>query len=357
MDEPGSYVNETMYRGIIGSLLYLTTSRPDNDFSMRVCARFQSNQQESHLKSKQVANALHVGQRMRLTFAKSIREPGSLDTVLLGKGEPTEGPDPSAQEEPSSSSQVSTNPAPSPHFYAKPLSIEVPEMRSLSEEENEDSQEEDYDNMALASFISARSRKVTPKESTPKRPITRLQNKEELESVLKKNKEEKKKRRLVKDGKVMPPALVVEVDDEVEKEPGSLVRKSLKKESSVSEMGVSIVEGEKSSEIVEEVSGEKVVDMSGEKLVEESGERVVEESAEKVSKKSTDKGKSMRKSVKRKAGSSEEPGSSKKAKVGATQDVGTENLRNQKVLWGRTFASNILDLSGMRQLADIVEYQ
>ncbi|XP_070035648.1 uncharacterized mitochondrial protein AtMg00810-like [Nicotiana tomentosiformis] len=33
MDEPGSPVNETMYRGIIGSLLYLTTSRPDIVFS------------------------------------------------------------------------------------------------------------------------------------------------------------------------------------------------------------------------------------------------------------------------------------------------------------------------------------
>ncbi|XP_070048554.1 uncharacterized mitochondrial protein AtMg00810-like [Nicotiana tomentosiformis] len=29
IDEPGSPVNETMYRGIIGSLLYLTGSRPD----------------------------------------------------------------------------------------------------------------------------------------------------------------------------------------------------------------------------------------------------------------------------------------------------------------------------------------
>ncbi|XP_075086504.1 uncharacterized protein LOC142169171 [Nicotiana tabacum] len=29
MDEPGSRANETMYRGIIGSLLYLTASRPD----------------------------------------------------------------------------------------------------------------------------------------------------------------------------------------------------------------------------------------------------------------------------------------------------------------------------------------
>nr|XP_016445951.1 PREDICTED: uncharacterized mitochondrial protein AtMg00810-like [Nicotiana tabacum] len=39
MDEPGSPVNQTIYRGIIGSLLYLTTSRPDIMFNMGLCAR------------------------------------------------------------------------------------------------------------------------------------------------------------------------------------------------------------------------------------------------------------------------------------------------------------------------------
>nr|XP_033509770.1 uncharacterized protein LOC117274548 [Nicotiana tomentosiformis] len=34
MDETGSHVNETMYRGIIGSLLYLTVSKPDIIFSV-----------------------------------------------------------------------------------------------------------------------------------------------------------------------------------------------------------------------------------------------------------------------------------------------------------------------------------
>ncbi|XP_075095124.1 secreted RxLR effector protein 161-like [Nicotiana tabacum] len=51
MDEPGSPVNETMYRGIIGSLLYLTTSRLDIVFSVGLCAKFQSNPKESHLKA------------------------------------------------------------------------------------------------------------------------------------------------------------------------------------------------------------------------------------------------------------------------------------------------------------------
>ncbi|XP_075074657.1 secreted RxLR effector protein 161-like [Nicotiana tabacum] len=51
MDEPGSSVNQTMYRGIIGSLLYLTASRLDIVFSVGPCARFQSNPNESHLKA------------------------------------------------------------------------------------------------------------------------------------------------------------------------------------------------------------------------------------------------------------------------------------------------------------------
>ncbi|XP_075079875.1 secreted RxLR effector protein 161-like [Nicotiana tabacum] len=50
MDEIGSPVNQTMYRGIIGSLLYLTSSRHDIVFSVGLCARFQPNPKESHLK-------------------------------------------------------------------------------------------------------------------------------------------------------------------------------------------------------------------------------------------------------------------------------------------------------------------
>jgi len=37
------------YRGMIGSLLYLSASRPDIMFSVCMCARFQSNPKQSHL--------------------------------------------------------------------------------------------------------------------------------------------------------------------------------------------------------------------------------------------------------------------------------------------------------------------
>ncbi|GJS35595.1 retrovirus-related pol polyprotein from transposon TNT 1-94 [Tanacetum coccineum] len=48
-DLNGKAVNETQYRGMIGSLMYLTASRPDIQFSTCLCARYQANPKESHL--------------------------------------------------------------------------------------------------------------------------------------------------------------------------------------------------------------------------------------------------------------------------------------------------------------------
>ncbi|CAL8138375.1 unnamed protein product [Prunus armeniaca] len=48
-DLHGKSVDQTLYRSMIGSLLYLTASRPDISFSVGVCARFQSDPKESHL--------------------------------------------------------------------------------------------------------------------------------------------------------------------------------------------------------------------------------------------------------------------------------------------------------------------
>ena len=41
-DRSGKQVDMTSYRGMIGSLLYLTASRPDIMFATCLCARFQS---------------------------------------------------------------------------------------------------------------------------------------------------------------------------------------------------------------------------------------------------------------------------------------------------------------------------
>ncbi|CAM8895696.1 unnamed protein product [Rhodiola kirilowii] len=48
-DEAGTSVDQTLYRSMIGSLLYLTASRPDIAHDVGVCARYQANPKESHL--------------------------------------------------------------------------------------------------------------------------------------------------------------------------------------------------------------------------------------------------------------------------------------------------------------------
>ncbi|GKD88150.1 putative ribonuclease H-like domain-containing protein, partial [Tanacetum coccineum] len=48
-DKDGEEVDVHMYRTMIGSLMYLTSSRPDIMFVVRVCARYQVNLKVSHL--------------------------------------------------------------------------------------------------------------------------------------------------------------------------------------------------------------------------------------------------------------------------------------------------------------------
>ena len=48
-DDQGKSVDIKLYRRMIGSLLYLTASRPDIMFSVCLCTRFQSCPKESHL--------------------------------------------------------------------------------------------------------------------------------------------------------------------------------------------------------------------------------------------------------------------------------------------------------------------
>ena len=47
MDKKGKLIDQTIYRGMIGSLLYLTTSKP-NIMYRCLCARFQACLTESH---------------------------------------------------------------------------------------------------------------------------------------------------------------------------------------------------------------------------------------------------------------------------------------------------------------------
>nr|GEX32597.1 retrovirus-related Pol polyprotein from transposon TNT 1-94 [Tanacetum cinerariifolium]GEX38026.1 retrovirus-related Pol polyprotein from transposon TNT 1-94 [Tanacetum cinerariifolium] len=65
-DVEGESVDNTKYRGMIGSLLYLTTSRPDIMFSVCLCARFQENPKASHLEAvkrifRYIKGTMHLG--------------------------------------------------------------------------------------------------------------------------------------------------------------------------------------------------------------------------------------------------------------------------------------------------------
>ncbi|XP_038889892.1 uncharacterized mitochondrial protein AtMg00810-like [Benincasa hispida] len=48
-DSSGTNVDKSLYRSIIGNFLYLTARKPDTDFVVDVCARYQSSSKTSHL--------------------------------------------------------------------------------------------------------------------------------------------------------------------------------------------------------------------------------------------------------------------------------------------------------------------
>ncbi|KAK9114554.1 hypothetical protein Syun_021351 [Stephania yunnanensis] len=71
-DQVGKPIDPKLYRGMIGSLLYLTASRPDITFSVCLCARFQSDPKESHLKCvKRIFRYLSGTQDLGLWFNKT----------------------------------------------------------------------------------------------------------------------------------------------------------------------------------------------------------------------------------------------------------------------------------------------
>ncbi|XP_073152212.1 secreted RxLR effector protein 161-like [Henckelia pumila] len=86
-DEGETSVDATMYRGIIGPLLYLTASRPDIVFAVCLCARFQSNPKQSHfIAGKRILRYLKGTQNVGLWYAKhnSINLVGYSDADYAG---------------------------------------------------------------------------------------------------------------------------------------------------------------------------------------------------------------------------------------------------------------------------------
>ena len=78
-EDEGAKVDQKLYRGMIGSLLYLTASRPDILFSVCLCARFQSDPRESHMTAvKRIFRYLKGTTNLGLLYRKS------LDYKLIG---------------------------------------------------------------------------------------------------------------------------------------------------------------------------------------------------------------------------------------------------------------------------------
>ena len=70
-DEKGKDVNQKLYRGMIGSFIYLTASRPDVMFCVCLCARFQACSKKSHLIAlKRIFRYLFGTQNLGLWYPK-----------------------------------------------------------------------------------------------------------------------------------------------------------------------------------------------------------------------------------------------------------------------------------------------
>ena len=71
-EEVSSKVNQNLLRGMIGSLLYLTASRPDILFSVCLCTRFQSDPRETRLTDvKRIFKYLKCTTNLGLFYRKS----------------------------------------------------------------------------------------------------------------------------------------------------------------------------------------------------------------------------------------------------------------------------------------------
>nr|GEU98620.1 hypothetical protein [Tanacetum cinerariifolium] len=78
-DDEADSVDSSKYRGMIGSLLYLTASMPDIMFSVCLCARFQENPKTTHLEVvKRIFRYIRGTSHLGLWFPKDTR----IETVV-----------------------------------------------------------------------------------------------------------------------------------------------------------------------------------------------------------------------------------------------------------------------------------
>jgi hypothetical protein len=72
LDTGGKSVDQKVYRSMIGSLLYLCASRPDIMLSVCMCARFQADPKEVHLRAVLGAFFSAEGPPSKNTFGRTI---------------------------------------------------------------------------------------------------------------------------------------------------------------------------------------------------------------------------------------------------------------------------------------------
>jgi hypothetical protein len=71
LDTGGKSVDQKVYQSMIGSLLYLCASRPDIMLSVCMCARFQANPKEVHLRAvKRIMRYLVYTPKFALWYPK-----------------------------------------------------------------------------------------------------------------------------------------------------------------------------------------------------------------------------------------------------------------------------------------------
>ena len=79
VDLLGKSVDSSLYKSMIGNLLYLTASRPDISYSVRVCARYQANLKESHMTAlKIIIKYVKTTVEFNVWYSKDIND------VLIG---------------------------------------------------------------------------------------------------------------------------------------------------------------------------------------------------------------------------------------------------------------------------------
>ncbi|GKA36760.1 retrovirus-related pol polyprotein from transposon TNT 1-94 [Tanacetum coccineum] len=83
-DDEADFVDSSKYQGMIGSLLYLTASRPDIMFSVCLCARFQENPKTTHLEAvKRIFRYIRGTSNLRLWYPKGTE----IETIIYAESD------------------------------------------------------------------------------------------------------------------------------------------------------------------------------------------------------------------------------------------------------------------------------